>query len=222
VESVRLIENFVTWQGEGIDTGRRMLILRFKTCNLKCPWCDTSVKMRINAEANYSIESIQKQIDDNFAGILVTGGEPTVERHLHESLALLNQLNYPLANVETNGYNLFELIQNVSSDKPIKYIFSPKLYNKECYENSKDIAKDVIFHKSVYIKLVSDGSERLEEFLTYLINLDVTLRWEGRIYIMPEGTTKDELIKNSYNVFDLCEKYNVNFSSRDHIIYGFI
>ena len=61
-KTVRLIENFVSWQGEGPDSGRTMIILRFKTCNLRCSWCDTSVKMRISAEAPYSLEDIQATI----------------------------------------------------------------------------------------------------------------------------------------------------------------
>ena len=51
---VRLIENFCSFQGEGPDVGRTMVILRFKTCNLNCPWCDTKVKMRASNEATYS------------------------------------------------------------------------------------------------------------------------------------------------------------------------
>ena len=39
---------------------------------------------------------------------------------------------------------------------------------------------------------------------------------------MPEGKTREELINNSPKVFDVAEKYKTNFSSRDHIIYGFI
>ena len=62
-KSVKLIENFVSWQGEGPDSGQAMIILRFKSCNLRCPWCDTAVKMRISAEAPHSLSDIQKTED---------------------------------------------------------------------------------------------------------------------------------------------------------------
>jgi hypothetical protein len=39
---------------------------------------------------------------------------------------------------------------------------------------------------------------------------------------MPKGTNRADLIKNAGPVFDACEKYNFNFSSRDHIIFGFV
>jgi len=43
-EKVKLIEVFTSFQGEGPDTGRSMLILRFKRCNRtsegkSCPFC---------------------------------------------------------------------------------------------------------------------------------------------------------------------------------------
>ena len=43
-----------------------------------------------------------------------------------------------------------------------------------------------------------------------------------KVWIMPEGTTREKLIENAPKVFDICEKYNFNFSSRTHILYGFI
>jgi len=52
---VKLIENFVSWQGEGPDSGKTMIILRFKTCDRNCSWCDTTVKMRITAEAPHKL-----------------------------------------------------------------------------------------------------------------------------------------------------------------------
>jgi hypothetical protein len=48
------------------------------------------------------------------------------------------------------------------------------------------------------------------------------LKWDHRIWLMPEGTTRSELIKKAEKVFDVCEKYGFSFSSRDHIIYGFV
>jgi len=31
--SLRLIENMITWQGEGPNTGKRVILLRFKKCD---------------------------------------------------------------------------------------------------------------------------------------------------------------------------------------------
>jgi organic radical activating enzyme len=218
MESVRLIENFVTWQGEGPDSGRRMVLLRFKTCNLHCPWCDTAVKMRVSAEATYPLIDIQNQINENKCGLMVTGGEPTVNKHFDETVALLNELDYSIANVETNGFRLLDLIQAVDSRKDVKYILSPKIFEMKDAYFYLELTEKLKDFDSVYIKLVHQNEnwpnfylEKIEEFFPF-----------SRVWLMPEGVTKKELIKNSEIVFDACEKFNCNFSSRNHIIYGFI
>jgi hypothetical protein len=35
---------------------------------------------------------------------------------------------------------------------------------------------------------------------------------------MPQGLTRDEIIKNSLPVIDICLKYNFTYSPREHII----
>ena len=82
------------------------------------------------------------------------------------------------------------------------------------YINLIDKIKD---NDKVYIKLVYEG-EAQDILLNHLqsINFD-----NNRIWLMPEGKTLEELIKNSPIVFDAAEKYKTNFSSRNHIIYNF-
>ena len=45
---------------------------------------------------------------------------------------------------------------------------------------------------------------------------------QQRVWLMPEGATKEELLHNAPDTLDACEKYLMNFSSRQHVIYGFI
>jgi len=227
-ESVKLIEVFNSWQGEGPDSGKAMIILRFKTCNLNCPWCDTRVKMRITPEAEYPLEQLQGIINETGAGLLVTGGEPTVAKHFDECVALLNDLEYPVANVESNGFNLPGLIERVDPDKPVTFIYSPKIFKHSDYQDAVHQAM-VLFEMSdkVVIKLVYEpDNEDMIDFMNWLATpsdpqLHITIPGQ-RVYLMPEGTTRATLIQNSEKVFDAAEKYRFNFSSRDHIIYGFV
>lgn len=219
-KSVKLIENFQSYQGEGPDSGRAMIILRFKTCNRKCPWCDTSVKMRISAEAPYELQDIQETIYQTRSGILVTGGEPTVPKHFDDAVMLLNELDYPIANVETNGFNLLELISKVKSDK-VHYIYSPKIFSLgECNE-AKKLTKEFLDNDSVYIKVVYEDNDRINSYLQFL-DQEIDKTKTGKVWLMPEGVTRPDLIRNSEKLFDACEKYHFNFSSRNHIIFGFI
>jgi len=215
---VKLIEFFRSFQGEGVDRGRSMIILRFKYCNKNCSFCDTNVKMRISQEGIYNLKDIQKTINKYKCGILVTGGEPTIKRHFDETLLLLNKLNYPIANVETNGYNLLSLISQVKAHKNINYSYSPKLFTTNDLDNEITTTEELIKYPNVYFKVVYEDRSLVKAYLGFLAGLNVN----QRVYLMIEGVTRADLIKNSGAVFDACEEYNFNFSSRDHIIYGFI
>ena len=221
-ESVKLIENFVTWQGEGPDSGRSMILLRFKTCNLKCPWCDTSVRMRVSSESNHSLSDIQQSINENRAGLLITGGEPTVERHFDDTVKLLNELDYPVANVETNGYNLEKLLKSVRQTKNVKFIYSPKIFSSEDWDEVERVTKIVVTWNNVYFKLVWTGDTWNNVYCEWLLSEIKGRHAQNNVWLMPEGATREDLLRNSPKVFDACEKFKFHFSSRDHIIYGFI
>ena len=220
-KSVKLIENFVSWQGEGPDSGQAMIILRFKTCNLKCPWCDTSVKMRISAEAPYALSDIQETVNEKRAGLLVTGGEPTVNRHLNETVMLLNELDYPVANVESNGFQLPELIKLVDPTKPVRFIFSPKFFSRNDFEEAVEKTELLLPHPNVYIKVVYEDRDVVKAYLEWLSS-QITPNEARKVWLMPEGVTRTDLIRNAEGVFDACERYKFNFSSRSHIIFGFV
>jgi organic radical activating enzyme len=222
MKSVKLIENFVSWQGEGPDSGRTLIILRFKTCNLKCPWCDTSVKMRVSAEAAHLLSDIQKTINEKRAGILVTGGEPTIRRHFDEAVLLLNVLDYPVANVESNGHRLKELVLATTASKNVKFMYSPKIFTLKDFEEATEKATSLLNFDNVYFKIVFERTEHIEAFCTWLSSRVQGRRAANRIWMMPEGVTRADLIRNSEDVFDACEKYKFNFSSRDHLIYDFV
>ncbi len=215
---VKLIEFFRSFQGEGVDRGRSMIILRFKYCNKNCSFCDTSVKMRISQEGIYNLEDIQKTIDKYKCGILVTGGEPTIKKHFDETLLLLNKLNYPIANVETNGYDLLRLIPLSDPEKLINYSYSPKIFTSKDLDDEMKITEKLIKHRNVYFKVVYEDRSLVKAYLGFLGGFDIN----QRVYLMIEGVTRADLIRNSGVVFDACENYKFNFSSRDHIIYGFI
>lgn len=221
-KSVKLIENFVSWQGEGRDSGHTMIILRFKSCNLKCPWCDTRVKMRVSAEAPYLLSDIQKTINKRRAGILVTGGEPTVKKHIDDAILLLNKLDYPVANVESNGYDLEKLVLNSAGSKNIHFMFSPKIFSKDDLEYAIEKTESLLDFDNVYYKIVWQNNELISEYCSWLSTIVTGRRASSRIWLMIEGVTRADLIRNSPDVFDACEKYKFNFSSRNHIIYGFV
>lgn len=222
---INLIENFVSWQGEGPDSGQAMIILRFKNCNLNCPWCDTKVKMRISAEAPYSLDEIQETIIRTRSGLLITGGEPTLDKYLDDTVSLINDLDYPIANVESNGHQLLELIKRSDPTKNVHFMYSPKIFSDDDLETARNRTALLLnaYPDQAYVKVVYEDRPEIVQYCewlsTYLGN-DVS-RFD-KIWLMPEGTNRADLISNAGRVFDVCEKYRFNFSSRSHIIFGFV
>jgi organic radical activating enzyme len=174
--------------------------------------------MRISNEADYPLEKIQEVINNRRAGILISGGEPTIDKHFSDTLKLINKLSYPIANLETNGYNLVELMKKIDKHKRINISYSPKMFSEKELENEMKITEQLIKYPNVYFKVVYENREDVLYYLDWLSKLNVN----QRTYLMIEGTTRADLIRNSGAVFDACEEYKFNFSSRDHIIYGFI
>jgi len=220
---VNLIENFLSWQGEGPSAGKLMLILRFKTCSRKVPcyFCDTQVKMKALQEAEYTLNQIQATVSRTKCGIMVTGGEPTFEENYRQTYTLLTRLKYPLANVETNGYNLVKLAGEVSR-RNVQFVWSPKIFSDEELIWSLALVEKIVEDNRIFIKLVAPTLKKYEiSFLDSVLNKkEIDIR--DRIYLMPEGKTREEIIKNAPHVLELCQSYSVNFSSRNHLIFGFV
>ena len=96
-----LAEIFESLQGEGRNTGRPCVFLRFAGCNLKCPWCDTDVTRRFSV----SLADILKELKQYKAkSVILTGGEPTIQNGMPELVAALKAAGYWIG-VETNGTN---------------------------------------------------------------------------------------------------------------------
>jgi len=227
MHSMNVIEAITTWQAEGPDCGNRMFLLRFKHCNRSkenggrgnCPFCDTLVKMRCQNEMKIGIKDIQKIVSEENLGLMVTGGEPTYSTNLKQTIELINKVECRLFNIETNGYKLIELISMINSEKNVHYIFSPKIFISDDLKEIIKIVETIKDNPCVYIKLVYEQRDLLIKFLDYLQLIKFP---NYRVYLMPEGSTRDTLLDHAPLVFDAAEKYKFNFSSREHIIYYFV
>ena len=102
-----LVEIFESLQGEGRNTGRPCVFVRFAGCNLACPWCDTDVTGRFSLE----LDELAGEIKSFRArSVVLTGGEPTIVSGMPELIAELKREGFWVA-VETNGLNAAQWLQ---------------------------------------------------------------------------------------------------------------
>jgi len=224
-DSVDLIEIIKTWQGEGPNSGQRILLCRFKSCDRlenknPCPWCDTIVKMRALEETQAPIENLQKIIKLDSLGLMITGGEPTYGKNLEQTIRLIKELDYTFANIETNGYDVNSLLLKIPKNKSVTVVYSPKFFTEKELHEEINNTKLIIQDPRLVVKLVYDQDN--EELLNKFIEVLVDFKYNNKLYIMPKGKTRDEILENAPVCFDISEKYKANFSSRMHIIYNFI
>ena len=94
----RINDIFYSIQGEGHNTGRAAVFIRFAGCNLRCGFCDTE----FDTYREMTDEEIMAAIEDYPARFVVlTGGEPTLQAD-EAFVDLLHQHGFEVA-MESNG-----------------------------------------------------------------------------------------------------------------------
>lgn len=101
---MKVVEKFVSINGEGTRAGELATFIRFKGCNLHCTYCDT--KWANDSECSYEDVSpadiVEYIVNTNVKNVTLTGGEPLLQKEMNELLALLRNANVSVE-VETNG-----------------------------------------------------------------------------------------------------------------------
>ena len=94
----RVNDIFYSLQGEGHNTGRAAVFIRFAGCNLRCSFCDTEFDTYREMTAEEIVASISTY---SARFVVLTGGEPTLQ--VDEAFVdLLHQHGFEVA-MESNG-----------------------------------------------------------------------------------------------------------------------
>lgn len=100
----RLIEKFVSINGEAAHAGELAVFLRFTGCNLQCSYCDTAWANQ--PDAPYTVYTEQEICDyvrdSGVKNVTITGGEPLLQAQLPVLLEALHALGVRVE-IETNG-----------------------------------------------------------------------------------------------------------------------
>ncbi len=95
----RINEIFYSLQGEGRNTGRAAVFIRFSGCNLRCPFCDTDFSTYTEMTLDDILEAIRPWRHCGF--VVLTGGEPSLQTD-DTLVDALHQEGFYIA-METNG-----------------------------------------------------------------------------------------------------------------------
>lgn len=105
-KTYRVNDIFYSLQGEGHNTGRAAVFVRFNGCNLKCPFCDTDFSSFENLTAEEITRRMTHLVPESAARpmVVLTGGEPT----LQVDSALIDTIHhagFSMVAMESNGTN---------------------------------------------------------------------------------------------------------------------
>lgn len=214
-------EIFHSLQGEGFLAGVPSVFIRLAGCPLRCQWCDTKYAWSKEAGRQYSIDKIMHTIKKwPCRFVVVTGGEPMIDPDLPQLAGELKVAGKHIT-IETAGIAYIP-------DMPCDLMsISPKLSNSvpddaelaAIHKDSKlDLAvlEELVSNYNYQLKFVVDSVHdvaEIQELLDKIGNIET-----GKIMLMPQAATREELLAKSTIVADMCKLVGFAFSQRLQVL----
>ncbi|MBQ6815463.1 MAG: putative 7-carboxy-7-deazaguanine synthase QueE [Lachnospiraceae bacterium] len=116
----KVVEKFISINGEGTKAGQLAVFIRFAGCNLNCSYCDTAWANKENVPMTEMTEfEIYDYIKSTgVKNVTLTGGEPLLRDDVDKLLKLLSSDKSIKVEIETNGsidlYDYRQISDNIS------------------------------------------------------------------------------------------------------------
>lgn len=234
---MKLVEEFLSIQGEGIFAGKLAYFIRFAGCNFSCfgfgvkksknnkefIGCDT---LRAVYTADFSDEYKEFEIGilkDKLSSfkykpmIVITGGEPLIHQEEPEFIELLEYLtnNDYLVQFETNASIK---LKNYDFYKKCYFAMGVKLENSKMPKNKRinyEAINSIINNsKGAFFKIVLDKFDLNDTSELLALRKDYS---NNDFYLMPKGSTNKELSMNAKSVLEYAINNGFNYTDRVHI-----
>lgn len=93
-------------------------------CNFKCPYCHNPELIKkkqetVKGNTEHILEFLKRRVD-KLDAVVITGGEPTLQKGLPEFIKQIKDLGF-LVKLDTNGTNP-EILQNLLNEKLLDYV----------------------------------------------------------------------------------------------------
>lgn len=176
----KVVEKFISINGEGSRAGQLAAFIRFNYCNLNCRYCDTMYANTVDAP--YEILSDQDILDyldnSNIVNVTLTGGEPLIQDNINILINLLLKNNYSVE-IETNGS--VDIKPFINQMRPIFTLDyktpSSNMENKMCLNNYQYLTKNDV------VKFVVGTLDDLNKAQEIIARYDLTNR--AKVYFSP-------------------------------------
>lgn len=211
-------EIFYSIQGEGKFVGVPSLFLRFAGCDVGCIWCDTKeVWMKGKPYDKKNLIDLIKSKSNKNIHLILTGGEPLLYNNFINELVKLVVNDFNLIEIETSATRVpYGFIRDCER---VFFNTSPKLKNSLVKDEKRinKLAIDFFLNsKRAIFKFVVENErdviEIIEDFVKpFKIPNEL-------IYLMPQSKNREEFLKLSPIIVELCKKYQFNFSPRLQLV----
>lgn len=229
-----ICETFYSIQGEGKSSGMPAIFLRLAGCNLRCngfSYQDPDTKEHLGCDSK---QVWQRGERSDFASIIadweragwlqklaqgahlvITGGEPLLQKPA--LAAFLQYLDNALSckvfvEIETNGTLSAGdfLLQRIN-----QFNVSPKLaHSGEPLQKAfqSDVIAQFVACEKANFKFVLAKQADVDELIIRYVQPFAIQR--QRVWLMPEGGTREAVNAKKGWIVDLCKQHGFNFSSR--------
>ena len=208
-------EIFEAIQGEGPTIGMPVIFLRLSGCNLTCSWCDSKYTWHndyLEKSTKYTNTQLVTALSKyKSRRIVITGGEPMLQARQFGDL--FKFLHPPFTvEFETNGTIYNEILEH---SMVASINCSPKLKSSGVSESRYNypVLKKINDLKTSCFKFVAKDINDINEIHNQFHFIE-----REKIYLMPEGQTRAEVIKSSRWVIKQCIKNRWKLSPRAHIL----
>jgi len=181
----KVVEKFISINGEGILCGQLAIFIRFAGCNLNCSYCDTT--WANDKDVKFDLMSTEEIYDyiksTGIRNITLTGGEPLLQDGIIELLERLSKDKNLHVEIETNGSVSLEQFSKLENSPSFTMDYKLPSSNMESKMNLSNF--DYLTMKDT-VKFVSGTEEDLQK-VKYIIE-KYNLIGKTNVYISPVYT----------------------------------
>ena len=236
-----VLELYTAVQSEGSRAGYPTVVIRTTGCTHRCyfgegGWCDSWYTSIHPEKGKYTFQSIIDMYNSHphIKEMMLTGGSPTMHKKLVNELTHFANERDIFITIETEGshflptdypINLLSISPKFSNSIPVVGAVTPtgkiadekmiKTHNR--FRVNKDaIRQSIEYHKDYHIKPVLDKNLTiLNEIEEFIDDLKVP---KEKIWAMPAGDTREELVKSYPIVMNFVRDKGWRFTGRSHIV----